>query len=212
MRPVEEEIELAGAATEVNVLPEEYARLLGYPRGWVLEGRARELADWARAWYAKHGKPWVYARQADEFAIAGSSVCLNGVEFTSKRLQNTFEQAQAHSAILVAVGAGPEAEEEARRRWADEKPDEYFFLEMFASAVVEHLTTVTGARLCDWAEQRGMAVLPHYSPGYPEWDVAEQARLLHLMQRSCNEPFPSRVEALDSGMLRPKKTDRKSVV
>jgi hypothetical protein len=51
-----------------------------------------------------------------------------------------------------------------------------------------------------------MAVLPHYSPGYPEWDVAEQPRLLELMKRTHKESFPSHVEALDSGMLRPKKT------
>jgi len=206
MRQVEEGIELAAANVDIHVAPEEYTRLLGYPRGWELEGRARELADWAREWYAQNGRPWIYARQAEEFALAGDSICLDGKTFTSARLQRTLEQAAAHSAILVAVGAGVEAEEEAQRRWADAKPDEYFFLEMFASAVVEHLTTVTGARLCDWAEQRGMAVLPHYSPGYPEWDIAEQARLLELIARTRGEVFPAHVDVLDSGMLRPKKT------
>jgi hypothetical protein len=206
MRQLEETIDLAGALAEVNVQPEEYARLLGYPRGWVLEGRARELADWARDWYAQHGRPWVYARQAEKFVIAGDSICIDGAPFASKRLGNMLEQAEAHSVILVAVGAGAEAEEEARQRWADERPDEYFFLEMYGSAVVEHLTMATGARLCDWAEQQGMAVLPHYSPGYPEWDVAEQPRLLDLLKQTSKGSFPSRVEALDSGMLRPKKT------
>jgi hypothetical protein len=108
--------------------------------------------------------------------------------------------------ILVAVGAGPEAEEEARRLWTDEKPDEYFFLEVYASAVVEHLTTLAGARLCDWAEQRQMAVLPHYSPGYPEWDIQDQPRFLELLKRTRSERFPSSVEVFDTGMLRPKKT------
>ncbi len=108
--------------------------------------------------------------------------------------------------MLVAVGAGQEAEEESRRLWEDEKPDEYFFLEIFGSAVVEHLTTTIRAHLCSWAEERGMAVLPHYSPGYPEWDVAEQPRLLDLILRTRSVEFPSPVEALDSGMLRPKKT------
>jgi len=187
-------------------LTDEYVRLLGYPRGWVLEGRARELADWARDWYAKNGRPWFYARQAERFEIAGDSIYIDGVSFASKRLQSTLHQAQAHSVILVAVGAGPEAEEEAARRWEDEKPDEYFFLEVFASAVVEHLATATGARLCDWAERHGMAVLPHYSPGYPDWDVAEQLRLLELMKRTREQPFPSPVEVFDTGMLRPKKT------
>ena len=108
--------------------------------------------------------------------------------------------------ILVAVGAGPELEEESRRRWEDGKPDEYFFLEIFGSAVVEHLAASTGARLCAWAEQHEMAVLPHYSPGYPEWDIAEQPRLLDLMKQTRGQSFPSPVEVFDTGMLRPKKT------
>jgi hypothetical protein len=206
MRDVAESMELAGTLPDVNVLPEEYVRLLGYPRGWVLAGRARELADWARDWYARNGRPWFYARQAENFEIKGDSIHMDGFAFTSKRLQGTLQQAEAHSVIMIAVGAGPEAEEESRRRWQDEKPDEYFFLEIFGSAVVEHLAAATGARLCDWAEQHDMAVLPHYSPGYPEWDVAEQPRLLELMKRTRREPFPSCVEVFDTGMLRPKKT------
>jgi hypothetical protein len=206
MREVAETIELAGTLANVSVAPEEYVRLLGYPRGWVLEGRALELADWAREWYATHGRPWFYARQAESFEVNGDSIWIDGTEFTSKRLQGTLQQAEAHSAILVAVGAGAEAEEEARRRWENERPDEYFFLEIFGSAVVEHLATSTGARLCDWAEQNDMAVLPHYSPGYPEWDVAQQTRLLELLKRTRSEPFPSPVEVFESGMLRPKKT------
>ena len=196
-------IELASTLPDVNVQPAEYARLLGYPRDWVLEGRAQELADWARSWYAKNGRPWTFARQAEALEITGSAVSIEGVSFTSKALRETLLQAEAHSVVLVAVGAGPEAEEEAHRRWEEGKPDEYFFLEMFGSAVVEHLTTMTGANLCDWAERHEMAMLPHYSPGYPEWDVSEQARLLGLIKR--NQPLPSCVDVLDSGMLRPKK-------
>jgi hypothetical protein len=210
MRQVADAIEIADTLASVDVQPQEYTRLLGYPRGWVLEGRARELADWARDWYAKNGRPWFYARQAEsvEFdgdTIPGDSIRIDGVVFNSKRLHGALAQAGAHSAILVAVGAGPEAEEEARQRWSEEKPDEYFFLEVFASAVVEHLTTIAGARLCDWAEQRGMAVLPHSSPGYPDWDVAEQPRLLQLIKQTRSEQFPSRLDVFDSGMLRPKK-------
>ena len=50
-----------------------------------------------------------------------------------------------------------------------------------------------------------MAVLPHYSPGYPEWDIAEQAALLALLTASA-APLPGPLEVLDSGMLRPKKS------
>ena len=206
MPAVSDNIELSSSLSSLSVQEEEYMRLLGFPRGWVLEGRSRELADWARDWYAQHGRPWMYARQAEQVEIAGDLIlsmeCGSPAGGSGPRLQD----AEAHGVILVAVGAGPEAEEEARRRWADEKPDEYFFLEVYASAVVEHLTTLAGARLCDWAEQRQMAVLPHYSPGYPEWDVAEQPRLLELLKKTRIESFPSRVDVFESGMLRPKKT------
>ncbi len=206
MPALSDSLELACTLPELQVQEDEYVRLLGFPRGWVLEGRSRQLANWARDWYAKHGRPWMYARQAGQLELRGGSIYMDGAEFTSKRLQATLEQAEAHSVILAAVGAGPEAEEEARRRWADDKPDEYFFLEVYASAVVEHLATLAGARLCDWAEQRGMAVLPHYSPGYPQWDVAEQPRFLDLLKQTRSQSFPSGVEVFDSGMLCPKKT------
>lgn len=206
MRPVTDFLELAATPARIDVAPEEYTRLLGYPRGHVLEGRARELADWARAWYAEHGRPWFYARQVDSFTFDANAIRIDGVPFTSSRLRQTLEQAEAHDAILVAAGAGPELEEEACRRWEAEKPDDYFFLEIFGSAVVEHLITLAGARLCDWAEQQGMAVLPHASPGYADWDVADQPRLLQLLQQTHRSPLPSSLEALDSGMLRPRKS------
>jgi len=206
MRDVAQGLELAGTLIELDVREEEYVRLLGYPRGWQLEGRALELANWARDWYAPNGRPWFYARQAESFEISGDSISIDGAQFASKRMQTTLQQAGAHSVILVAVSAGPEAEAEAHRRWEDGKPDEYFFLEIFGSAVVEHLAAITGARLCAWAEGQGMAVLPHYSPGYPEWDVAEQPHLLNLMQRTQRQPFPSPLEVFETGMLRPKKT------
>ena len=65
---------------------------------------------------------------------------------------------------------------------------------------------MTGARLCAWAESRQMAVLPHYSPGYPEWAIDEQPRLLELINRSRQPMPPVPVEVLESGMLRPKKS------
>jgi hypothetical protein len=194
---------MIGTIPEVDVQTAEYNRLLGYPRDHVLNGRAAELAEWARAWYAENGRPWTYWRRADQAAIFDGSIRIEGAQFNSRRLHRTLEDAEAHGVALVAVSAGPELEQEAQRLWQEEKPDEYFFLETFGSAVVERLTTTAGARLCDWAERHGMAVLPHYSPGYPEWDILEQPRLLQLIGP---EALPGNVEVLESGALRPKKS------
>lgn len=195
-------MELIDTAPKVRVDPAEYKRLLGYPRDHVLEGQARELAERAEAWYAEHGRPWMYARQAAELEIADEAVRLEGASFRSRRLTDILRRAKATGAVAAAVGAGAEVDAAAQQLWREEKPDEYFFLEMFGSAVVEHLVAAAGMRLCAWAEELGMAVLPHYSPGYPDWDIADQPRLLQSIKQAL--PFP--VRALDSGMLVPKKT------
>jgi hypothetical protein len=108
--------------------------------------------------------------------------------------------------VLVSVSAGPELEREAAQLWSDEKPDEYFFLEVYGSAVVEHLITMAGARLCAWADGCGSAVLPHYCPGYADWDISQQPRLLNLIRASQCGALPGELNVLDSGMLRPKKS------
>ena len=196
-------MQIFDAAPPVEVDPIEYTRLLGFPRGHLLEGRVQELASWARDWYAANGRPWVYARASHDLAIEGDSIRVDGVTFTSARLRGTLDRAGAHGVMLVAVSAGPEIEHQAHRAWLQEKPDEYFFLEMFGSAVVEHLTTMTGARLCAWADGESLAVLPHYSPGYPGWDIAEQQALHSLIGADA---LPGALDVFDSGMLRPKKS------
>jgi hypothetical protein len=196
-------IEFLDTQPETNVQEAEYKRLLGYPRHYEFADRSRELAGWARHWYAENGKPWIYARQAERLDIANGRLRLDYVDFSSRRLHEQLLEAQAHTAVLVAVSAGKECEEKARQLWLEEKPDEYFFLEMYGSAVVEHLVTTAGARLCAWADQQGMAVLPHYSPGYPEWDISDQKKLLELIQR---KNFCEEIHSLDTGMLKPKKS------
>jgi len=197
-------LDLAGSFPDV--LEPEYRRLLGYPRSATLSERAQELAGWARAWYRANGRPWVYAREAAELEVVGDIVRLEGAPFRSLRLRSLVEQAAAGGAVLVAASAGSALEEEATRLWRAEKPDEYFFLEVFGSAVVECLITMAGARLCDWAESRGMAVLPHDSPGYVDWDIREQVRLLDQLRRGGQQPLPGELETLESGALRPKKS------
>jgi hypothetical protein len=197
-------LELIDNKPDTTIQEAEYKRLLGYPHDYELEGRARELADWARQWYAENGNPWVYARKIDELEISNGTLRINGTEFSSKRLCDQLREAQA--AMVVAVSAGKECEEKARQLWQEEKPDEYFFLEVYGSAVVEHLITTTGARFCAWAEQQGMAILPHYSPGYPGWNVTDQSQLWELLRRKSGGEFPGEIQVMDTGMLRPKKS------
>ncbi|MFO1514434.1 MAG: hypothetical protein U1F83_16260 [Verrucomicrobiota bacterium] len=198
--------ELTDIRPDIKVQEAEYKRLLGLPPNYELEGRTRELADAAARWYAEHGRPWIYARQNGEIELTNDRLKLSGNEFCSQQLHDQFAQAKARSAVLIAVSAGKECEEHARVLWQDNKPDEYFFLEMFGSAVVENLITVASGQICGWADSNGMVALPHYSPGYSGWDVADQIKLWDLIRLQNGRELPGELHVMDTGMLRPKKS------
>lgn len=199
-------VELIDIDPDCEVLEAEYQRLLGYPADHELAGRTRELVDWVRQWYTENGSPWVYVRQTSEFDTSNGQLKIEGVALAARRLRKQFIEAQAHAAMLVAVSAGGECEAMAHQLWREEKPDEYFFLEVYGSAVVEHLIVTTGAQLCAWAEQRDMAVLPHQSPGYPGWGICDQPHLLKLIRSGKPQAIPGEIQVVETGMLRPKKS------
>jgi len=199
-------LELIDTNPNVNVQESEYKRLLGFPAQYELTARTKELADWARQWYAEHGRPWIYALQMDGLALADGHVRINGVTFSSRRLSEQLAEAQADNAVVVAVSAGRQCEEKALQLWKEEKPDEYFFLEVYGSAVVEHLIASAAYRICDWADQHRLGVLPHYSPGYPGWDITDQDKILGLIRQQKKYEFPEEIRVMDTGMLRPKKS------
>lgn len=203
---IAEKFELIDTHPDSAVQESEYKRLLGFPRDHVLEGRTRELVDWATQWYAEHGRPWIYARQAGELEVAGDQLLFNEATFRSEELVGQLVEAQAHDVVLAAVSAGKECEAKARELWLEGKPDEYFFMEIYGSAVVEHLITVASGQICGWADQRAMAVLPHYSPGYSGWDVSDQVNLWQAIRPANGFKPPFELEVMETGMLRPKKS------
>ena len=197
---------LTESSPAVSIPEAEYLRLLGYPKNRPLEGRARELADGAQKWFAENGRPWICARECGSLEWRGETLSLAGSEISSRRLRSVLSTGQAHSAVLLAVSAGEECEEYAAKLWEAEKPDEYYFLESYGSAVVEHLVTLATGHICRWADEHRMAALPPFSPGYAGWNIAAQVPLWDLFQQQFTAGFPGELEVLESGMLRPKKS------
>jgi hypothetical protein len=189
----------------VSVRDAEYSRLLGYPRDHLPGERALALMVWAREWYRTHGRPWTYTRRV-ELVASHDSLLIDGMHFHSTHLHAHLMRHGAEAAMLVAASAGRECEEHARQLWNEGKPDEYFFLEVFGSAVVEELVATTNGRVCSLAGCEDLIAVPHYSPGYSGWDVADQNRLFGLIERGMTKSFPGPLEVLSSGMLRPKKS------
>ena len=198
--------ELIDKNPAINVHEREFKRLLGYPNGHELEGKSIELADLTRQWYNANGKPWVYSLRIDDLDFSEENLKIGNVEFASKRFRNQLAEANAFCAMLTIVSAGKECEEKALQLWHEGKPDEYFFFEVYGSAVAEHLLTNTGARFCAWAEENNFAVLPNYSPGYPGWNVLDQKQLLELILQKKKNDLPGKINVFESGMLNPKKS------
>ncbi|MGA2246541.1 MAG: hypothetical protein ABSH48_16215 [Verrucomicrobiota bacterium] len=198
--------ELTERRPPLEVPETEYRRLLGYPPYRQPAGRARELADAAQKWFHENGSPWIFAREIGPLNLEDGRVVLGGTEFSAGRLHGLLSETQAHGAVLVAVSAGKECEEHACELWREDKPDEYFFLEVFGSAVVEHLLALARGRICGWADENQAAVLPHCSPGLAGWNIAEQTLLWNLIRPSASGCLPGELEVLESGMLRPKKS------
>lgn len=191
---------------ETNVHPvvsdAEFKRLLQVPADFVFTDQMAEQDAWVRAWYSEHGRPWLWASDVETCSVAGEVTTVGGQELTSRELARRFRQ--AHGAVVVGASAGPEAEAEAARWWEQDEPDRYYFIESYASAVVEALIAEARGRLCAWADSRGSVLLPHYSPGYQGWTVGDQARVFSLLTERGTSPGP--LEVMSSGMLRPKKS------
>ena len=156
-----------------------YRRFLRLPARRRLDGALAENATWAREWFAAHGHPW--------------RVILPLPGDLATRLAERFDG--SGPLVLIAASAGAEAETEAAVRWAEGEPDRYFFLESYASAVVEAL-------LDAGRKEAGSA---HFlCPGYPGWPIEDNHLLLEALQAAG--PLPGPLTVLSSGMLKPKKS------
>lgn len=197
-------VEPSAPALADAVAEAEYARLLGMPRTRGLEGDLAQRAQAARAWYAANGRPWIAARRAAISQLGADSVSLeSGEVFRSRALAGRLHAGEAHGVVALAVTAGPEVDEESRRLWQEGKPDEGYFLDRFGAVLAEHLVRWASVWVCRESEPGGETVLAHLSPGCGGWDLAEQAKLMHVIADGTGDALgPLRM--LTSGMLSPK--------
>ncbi len=190
---------------QCTVLESELWRMLGYPAGAEPSPRALELIEETRAWYAENGHPWTYQRKV-RIEYTSEGILLDGIPFPSRKLATYFRAGDVHEAWLLAVGAGKACAEEATAHWQAGRPDAYFFMEVYGSAIAEHLLSQLDLELCQHAASKGKLAIPHYSPGYDGWDVSEQQILHEAIIKEGASPLPETIKILSSGMILPRKT------
>jgi hypothetical protein len=101
----------------LRVEEREYARLLGYPWGTLLEGDVRSRAESAAAWFETSAKPRIYCQEKVAGGVSGT---------------------------ITAVTAGREVDLEVARLWDAGHVDEAYFLDRYAAAVVEKMAADLG--------------------------------------------------------------------
>jgi hypothetical protein len=187
----------------------EYRRLLGLPRGRAASEELVDRENAARAWYAAHGRPFVAARRVPLREVGDQSATLaTGDVLESAVLAERLRVGEAHAVVVLAASAGPEVAREARRLWAEGRPDEGYFLDRLAATVAERLVFHATAAICPWSGDRREWPLPHLSPGCGHWDLTGQHGLMRLLlglrpgEGACGVPCGP-VALLESGMLEP---------
>ncbi|MCI0412104.1 hypothetical protein L0222_04785 [bacterium] len=194
---------LPTSGTELSsaVAMEEYKRLLGLPRSKELEGDLLDRAQNAREWYAKRGDPFVASTTVELKSISSPVVHLaDGTYLTSAQLSERLRAGEAHGLVVLVATAGTAVAEEVAEHWANERPDEAFFLDRFAVAVTEHLIQWSSTFLCRASEPSNETLLPHLSPGCGHWDLADQHKLMALF---TNDAQLGPLKLLPSGALHP---------
>jgi hypothetical protein len=192
------------AAVAASISQQEYHRLLSLPRNYTMEGDMLERAENARAWYAQYGQPIVASVRIDLEKINPPMVSLkSGHELQSDVLAKRLQKGEAHSLMILAVSAGQEVSKEVATHWAEGRPDEGFFLDRFAVAVVEYLVFNASQIFCRSLESKHETLMQHLSPGCGEWDISDQHKLMELLTGVPGKTDLGPLKLLNSGAIDP---------
>lgn len=179
----------------------EYARLLGYPNRRALRGPAADAASRARVEFRRTASPWVLSRALAITALGAGEIELEGGgSLSSHLLARRLRRAGADAVVIALVSAGREADERSAALWSEKRPDEAYFADRFAAAVVERLAAWAGDRLRRELRRSGRGLMASYAPGYPGWDLTQMNRVGGCL---AGEEGDDRFEILASGMIRP---------
>ncbi len=91
----------------------------------------------------------------------------------------------SESYALFLVTAGPEPEKLARKLLDEGNYLEGYIVDLVASSIVESAADYLEEQVRIMAKEQGMQISKRYSPGYCDWNVAEQEKLFRLFPAKC---------------------------
>ncbi len=161
-----------------------------------LDGRFRELLAVGQT-LARPAAAW---REVAVAGVSGGAVRLaGGTAFHGRRLAQA--PGGAGQVVVFAVTIGGELEERVRRLKTEGDPLGAYVLDAVGSAAAEAAVERFQARYTAGLSERGLGTTLRFSPGYCDWDVAEQRAVFAVLgERTAG------VRLLPSGILVPRKS------
>ncbi len=192
------------AEPTVDVAAAHFRHHLGMPPGVTLDDTIETRLAEVESMFREHAHPWAAVRTVALHSIEDARIRLDhGVELHSADFSQVLHAGDALALAVVAVSAGHEVDREIERRWNLGEPDSALFLAAYAVAVAERLRARAIQRLRTELRDSGEAIFPHWSPGYPGWDLRDQRHLFALLREDDDPAWAGPIEVLDTGALTP---------
>jgi hypothetical protein len=164
---------------EVKVDRREICQDLGYEEGRNPKSHISSLIDSQLEESAALIQPQACYTIRPIKDVAGSTLSVGGLMFTSRRISPTFSGCSLVAIFVASIG--DRLEKKVARLMEKGLALEAFIMESIGSVAVE--------KAADWLENeiRGMATAKgnkagwRYSPGYCDWDITEQKKLFSLL-------------------------------
>jgi len=116
-----------------------------------------------------------------EFDPSEKSVKISGFEFSLKKI--VFGQLRKAESIAVFLStAGEKLGEMSRKAMKDGDLLQGYIYDVIGSEAADGASALMQEKLRIAAEQEGLKITNRYSPGYCDWNVAEQHKLFSLMR------------------------------
>ncbi len=123
----------------------------------------------------------------------------NGVEFQGGRLARALRDSE--EAVCFLATLGEELDLEIARLFEENRLAEGYIMDALGSVAVEDLVEQFHRNMEEKSRKRGRAVTLRFSPGYCDWAITDQRRLLTLFETETLG-----VELLESCLIQPRKS------
>jgi len=183
-----------------RIVKDELARLMGDRTHRGLSRRLSAQVERVTRSFGERMEPrFAYRRIKLEHARHGVLRLENGVEFRGGRMARALSEAEDVICFLATLGE--ELDREIARLFGETRLAEGYILDALGSVAVESLVEQFHRHVEGESQKTGRAATLRFSPGYCDWPITDQSRLLSLF-----EPEAVGVKLLDSCLIHPRKS------